>query len=170
MNVGGARVGLQSSANALGVALIERRVKSLGRRARLLQRAHEDMEFIQRRGLMRAFGALLRVRSWLPGGIARYCRRRGARNTLVFSNIGKNFSSGALVRPDGVLAVPGAELVDFAAWGPCRPGTSLFVAMGSYRARQSLWVAYDPAAMSEVQAEDFLSELETQVRSSLAGE
>jgi hypothetical protein len=43
MNVGGARVSLQSSTNALGVVLIDRRVRSLGRRARLLHRAHEDM-------------------------------------------------------------------------------------------------------------------------------
>ncbi len=170
MNVGGARVSLQCSTNALGVALIERRVRSLGRRARLLHRAHEDMEFIQRRGLMRAFGALMRLRSWLPGGIARHCRRGGTRSTLVFSNIGKIFSTSALVRPDGVLAVPGAELTDVAAWGPCRPGSNIFAATGSYRGRQSFWVAFDPAAMSAAQAEDFAGEWEAQVQRSLAGE
>lgn len=170
MNVGGARVSLQSSANALGVALIERRVRSLGRRARLLERAHEDMEFIQQRGLMRAFGALMRLRSWLPGGISRYCRRDGARSTLVFSNIGKLFGGGALVRPDGVLALPGAELMDFAGWGPCRPGTNVFVVMGSYRGRQAFWTSYDPSAMSLAQAEDFANELETQLKRSLASE
>ena len=170
MNVGGARVSLQSSANALGVALIERRVKSLGRRARVLHRAHEDMEFIRQRGLMQAFGALMRLRSWLPGAITRHCRRGGARSTLVFSNIGKLFGSGVLVRPDGVLAVPGAELMTINAWGPCRPGTNVFAATGSYRGRQSFWVAFDPAAMSAAQAEDFASEWEAQVRRSLAGE
>ncbi len=169
MNVGGARVGLQSSTNALGVVLIDRRVRSLGRRARLLHRAREDMEFIQRRGLMRAFGALMRLRGWLPGGIARYCRRSGARSTLVFSNIGKLLGSGALVRTDGVLALPGAELTDIAAWGPCRPGANIFAATGSYRGRQSFWVAYDPMAMSAAQAEDFANEWEAQLRLSLAG-
>lgn len=170
MNVGGARVGLQSSTNALGVVLIDRRVRSLGRRARLLHRAHEDMEFIQRHGLMRAFGALMRLRGWLPGGIARYCRRSGARSTLVFSNGGKLLSNGALVRTDGVLALPGAELTDVAAWGPCRPSANIFVATGSYRGRQSFWVAYAPLAMSAAQAEDFANELEAQLRLSLAGE
>jgi hypothetical protein len=170
MNVGGARLALQSSANALGVALIERRVRSLGRRARLLQRAHEDMEFIQQRSLMRAFGALMRLRSWLPGGIAGYCQRPGARNTLVFSNIGKLFGGGAMVRPDGVLAAPGVELAEFAGWGPCRPGTNLFMVTGSYRGRQGFWISYDPTAMNAAQAEDFAAEFEAQVRRSLAGE
>jgi hypothetical protein len=170
MNVGGARVTLQSSTNALGVVLIDRRVRSLGRRARLLHRAHEDMEFIQRRGLMRVFGALMRLRGWVPGGIARYCGRSGARSTLVFSNIGKLLGTGELVRSDGVLTLPGAELTDIAAWGPCRPGANIFAATGSYRGRQSFWVAYDPAAMSAEQAEDFANEWETQRRLSLAGE
>jgi hypothetical protein len=170
MNVGGARVALQSSTNALGVVLIDRRVRSLGRRARLLHRAHEDMEFIQRRGLMRVFGAFMRLRGWVPGGIARYCGRSGARSTLVFSNIGKLLGTGELVRSDGVLKLPGAELTDFAAWGPCRPGANIFALTGSYRGRQSFWVAYDPAAMSAEQAEDFANEWETQLRRSLAGE
>jgi hypothetical protein len=168
--VGGARVALQSSTNALGVVLIDRRVRSLGRRARLLHRAHEDMEFIQRRGLMRVFGALMRLRGWVPGGIARYCGRSGARSTLVFSNIGKLLGTGELVRSDGVLTLPCAELTDIAAWGPCRPGANIFAATGSYRGRQSFWVGYDPAAMSAEQAEDFANEWETQLRRSLTGE
>jgi hypothetical protein len=170
VNVGGTRSESQRAANALGVALIERRVKALGRRARLLQRAHEDMEFIRRRGLMRAFGAALRVRGWLPGAIARHCRRGGARSTLVFSNLGNVFGRGPLVRPDGVLAVPGAELTAFAGWGPCRPGTSVFVMTAAYRDAQTWGVAFDPAALSVAEAEDFARELEAQRRRSLAGE
>ena len=168
--LGGARSEPRSSAPALGVALIERRVRSLGRRARLLQRAHEDMEFIRARGLARAFRMSMLLRGWLPGQIARYCRRAGARSTLVLSNLGKVFARGPLVGPDGGLKVPGAELTNFAGWGPCRPGTSVFVATGIYRGAQSIWTSYDPGAMSASEAEDFAGELEGQLRRSLAGE
>jgi hypothetical protein len=168
--LGGARSEPRSSAPALGVALIERRVRSLGRRARLLQRAHEDMEFIRARGLARAFRMSMLLRGWLPGQIARYCRRAGARSTLVLSNLGKVFARGPLVGPDGGLTVPGAELTSFAGWGPCRPGTSVFVVTGIYRGAQSIWTSYDPGAMSASEAEDFAGELEVQLRRSLAGE
>lgn len=168
--VGGLRSEVRCSAPALGVAMVERRVRSLGRRARLLQRAHEDMEFILRSGLARAFRASMSLRGWVAGQIARHCRRAGARSTLVLSNLGKVFSRGPLVRPDGVLALPGAELVQFAGWGPCRPGTSIFVVTGAYRGEQAMWVSYDPAALSEAEAEDFVNELEAQVRRSVAGE
>lgn len=170
VNVGGARADARSSSNALGVALIDRRVRSLGRRARLLQRAREDMAFIRQRGLMRAFGAGMWLRGLLPGALRRHCRRGGARSTMVFSNLGKILDRGPLVRPDGVLAVPGAELTGFVGWGPCRPGTSLFVLAAEYRGRLSLGVEYDPTVLSATEAEDFADELETQMRHSSAGE
>lgn len=168
--LGGPRNESRCSANALGVALIERRVKSLGRRARLLQRAHEDMEFIRSRGLAGVFRMSMRVRGLVPGAIARYCRRPGARSTLVFSNLGKVFGRGPLVPPSGALTLPGAVLVSFAGWGPCRPGTSVFVVTGTYRGQQGLWVSYDPEALSVAQAEEFASELEQQVKCSLEGQ
>jgi hypothetical protein len=168
--VGGPRTEPRCSAPALGVMFIERRVRSLGRRARLLVRAHEDMEFIRERGLARVFRASMFLRGLIPGQIARHCRRAGARSTLVLSNLGRVFGRGPLVRPDGVLVLPGAELTDFAGWGPCRPGTNAFVTTGIFRGRQSFWISYDPAAMSAAQAGDFADELEAQVRRSLAGE
>lgn len=168
--VGGPRTDARCSANALGVALIDRRVRSLGRRARLLQRAHEDMDFIVRRGLARAFRASMWLMGLIPGQIARYCRRAGARSTLAVSNLGRCFGRGPLVRPDGVLTVPGAELKSFSAWGPCRPGTGIFVGTGTYRGEQSLWVSYDPTALSVAQAEDFVDEMERQIACTLAGE
>ena len=97
----------------------------------------------------------MRLRSRIPGAIARYCRRTRARSTLVFSNLGKVFGRGPLVRSDGVLALPGAELMSFAGWGPCRPGTSIFVVTGAYLGQQGFWISYDPEALSLKQAEDF---------------
>ncbi len=170
VNTGKARSKTRNSANALGVALIERRVRSLARRPRLLQRARDDLEFIQRRGLMAAFGGALWLRGFVPGGIARHCRRGGARSTLVLSNLGKVFSRGPLVRADGALVLPGGMLTHFAGWGPCRPSTNIFVVVAEYRKNACINIAFDPAAISEAQAQDFAQEFQRQLQLSRTGE
>jgi len=170
VNTGGNRRDAGNSANALGVAPIDRRVKSLGRRARLLQRAREDMAFVRRRGLARAFGAAMWLRGWWPGWIARHCRRGGARSTLVFSNLGRVFSQGPLVQTDGRMALPGAELVSFVGWGPCRPGTAVFILAAEYRGALAWGVSFDSEALGAAQAADFADALDREFLCSAAGE
>jgi hypothetical protein len=170
VNVGGRRGDERISTNAIGVAPIDCRVKTLGRRGRLLERAKEDMTFVRRRGLMRAFGATMWLRCWLPGAIGRHCRRKGARGTLFFSNLGKIFCNGPLVRADGVLVVPGAELTGFTGWGPCRPGTAGFVLMAEYRGALSVGLACDPGALGAAHADCLAGALIVEFRRSAAGE
>jgi len=106
MNVGGARVTSESSTNALRRGPDRRsRCDRWGDGRGCSTARTRTWSSSSGGGLMRVFGALMRLRGWVPGGIARCCGRSGARSTLVFSNIGK-LGAGGLVRSDGVLTLP----------------------------------------------------------------
>jgi hypothetical protein len=153
--------------NIVSMVIIDRRVKSLANRARLLQRAREDMGWIRRKRWGYVFLILLGIYRFLPGGIRGYCRKRVCRATLLLSNVGQAFASSPLLGPDGRVAVPGATLEEIAFGAPLRPGTSAGFIVGVYG--QGLWadLTYDPRVLPAEQADALADAFAEQIRLSI---
>jgi hypothetical protein len=155
------------STNLVGLIGLDRRVKSLGRRERLLVRAKEDMGWVKRKRFGYVFLVVLWLHGLLPGGIRRYARRRKCRATLLMTNLGQILSSSPLLGRDGKVAVPGAVLEDVCLQAPVRPGTSAGLALGVYANVLAADLSYDPRVLTPAQAGDLVQALEDQLKLTL---
>ncbi len=152
------------AANLVGLVGIDRRVKSLARRERLLVRAREDLGWVKRKRLGYVFLVVLWLQGLLPGGIRRYARRRKCRATLLLTNLGQVLSTSPLLNADGRVSVPGAVLEDVCLQAPVRPGTSACLAVGVYASGLAADLTYDPRVLTQAQAEDLVQAFSDQVR------
>jgi hypothetical protein len=152
------------AANLVGLVGIDRRVRSLARRERLLFRAREDLGWVKKRRFGYVFLTVLWLQGLLPGGIRRYARRRKCRATLLLTNLGQILSGSPLLGPDGRVAVPGAVLEDVCLQAPVRPGTSACLAVGVYAHALAADLTYDPRVLTPAQADALVQAFADQLR------
>lgn len=144
------------AANVMSIVTLDRRVRSLRNRDRLLRRAREDMDFIKNKRWGYTFLILLALYRILPGGIRRYARAKRCRATLFLSNMGQIFSRSPLRDASHRVAVPGAVLDDIHLAGTLRPATCVNVALVEYAGELLIDLHYDPRVLTEAQGADLL--------------
>ncbi len=154
------------AANLVGLVILARQLKALGRRERLLQRVNEDMRWVKRGRFGYVFLVLLWLCSFVPGGIRRYSRSRANRTTFLFTNLGNVFATSRLRNAAGKLEVPGAVLESLNLAPPCRPGVHAALAAGFYAGRFWADLQYDPRALDQAEGEALLEAFMTQLRHS----
>jgi NRPS condensation-like uncharacterized protein len=152
------------SANVVGLIIIDRRVKSLANRERLLLRAREDMGWIKRKRWGYVHLVMLALFRTVPGGLRRYSRKRVCRATVLLTNLGQVFGGSPLRNSEGKLAVPGAILEEVGLAAPFRPGTSAGFAVGVYANRLWADLSYDPRILTAAQAEALADAFSHQIK------
>jgi hypothetical protein len=152
------------AANLVGLVILARQLKALGRRERLLQRTNEDMRWIKRGRLGYVFLVQLRLWSLLPGGILRASRSRANRVTFLFTNLGNVLATSRLRNAAGKIEVPGAVMEDLNLAPPCRAGTHAALAVGFYAGRFWADLQYDPRALGQPEGEALLETFFHQLR------
>lgn len=162
--------GTWPAANIFGISIIDRQARSLANRPRLLRRAHEDMELIEKWRFGYAFWMLLRLRRWWPGGIRAYARRPIVRMTVIMSFMGKVFARIPLKHEGVHPTVPGAVLVDLRGVAPTRPGTGVCIDIAVFLGNLVAYLHYDPRVITRDQATALVDELARQLTRSAKGE
>lgn len=152
------------AANLVGLVILARQLKTLGRRERLLQRTREDLRWVKRGRFGYVFLVLLRLRSFVPGGIRRYARSRASRTTFLFTNLGEAFATSRLRNAAGKIEVPGAVMDSLNLAPPCRPGTHAALAVGFYAGQFWADLQYDPRALERRDGEALLEAFFHQLR------
>lgn len=133
-----------SAANLTSIVTLDRRLRSLGNREKLLQRAHEDMDWVKNKGMRFAFWTWLRMCKLIPHGIQRMSHRSGCHGTIIFANHCQLVTRSPLRNKDRKLEVPGAVLIDMKMVSPIRPGTTAALVVGTYAGDLCADLHYDP--------------------------
>jgi hypothetical protein len=162
--------GAWPAANLFGIALLERRARSLANRARLLRRAKEDLDLVEKGRFGYALWMLLRLRRLAPGGIRAYARRPVVRMTMVLSFMGKVFARTALKRQGRRAAVPGAVLEEMLGIAPTRPGTCACLDVAIVYNQLVAFLNYDARVLSAAQAAALMQAFRAQLALSVAGQ
>ncbi len=152
------------AANLVGLVILARQLKALGRRERLLQRTNEDMRWVKRGRFGYVFHVHLWLWSFVPGGIRRRSRSRANRTTFLFTNLGHAFATSRLTNAAGKIEVPGAVMDSVNLAPPCRPGTHAALAAGFYAGQFWADLQYDPQALGPTDAEALLESFLHQLR------
>ena len=152
------------AANLVGLVILARQLKALGRRERLLQRVNEDMRWVKRGRFGYAFLVFLQLCRLVPGGIRRFSRSRVNRSTFLFTNLGNVFASSRLMNSARKLEVPGAVLESLHLAPPCRPGTNAALAVGFYAGQFWADLQYDPRTLTSAEAETLIDSFVGQLR------
>ena len=155
---------LLPAANLVGMVVIDRQLKSLWKRERLLQRIDEDMSLIKRGRLGLVFLLLLSLAGLIPGGIRRYARSYSRGATFLITNLGDVFAASKLRNADGKLAVPGAVMEGLNIAAPCRPGTQAALAVGFYAGKFWADIQYDSRYLTRSDADSLIEEFLNQLR------
>ncbi len=155
--------------NLVSMVIIDRTVKSCGKRERLLRRAHEDMELIRRHRLGGVFWRILRLCRWMPGGIRGYTRREKVRATMVLTNFGRAFHHGPVPEAHRRFAVPGAVLTEVITAPVMRAGTVACLGVGVLAGRLHADLHYDPRVLAKEQAAALADEFVRQMELSRRG-
>lgn len=145
-----------SAANITSIVSLDRRMKSLGNRERLLTRAHEDMGWVKHRGLRFTFWTLLWFSRCKADGIKRYSNRPGCHGTIIFANHCQLITRSPLRNKQRKLEVPGAVLEDMTMISPIRPGTTAALVIGTYAGNLLADLHYDPRFHTHAQADMLL--------------
>jgi hypothetical protein len=152
------------AANLVGIIILARQLKALGRRERLLQRVNEDMRWVKRGRFGYVFLVLLWLHSFVPGGIRRYSRSRANRITFLLTNLGNVFATSRLKNAVGKIEVPGAVLESLNLAPPCRPGLNAGLAVGFYAGQFWADLQYDPRALTREEGEALIESFIGQLR------
>ncbi|MES1166892.1 MAG: hypothetical protein ABUL68_02725, partial [Pseudomonadota bacterium] len=152
------------AANLVGLVIMARQLKELGRRERLLRRVNEEMRWVKRGRFGYVFLVMLRLYSFVPGGIRRYSRSRSSRTTFLFTNLGTVFATSRLKNAAGKIEVPGAVLESLNVPPPCRPGLNAGLAAGFYAGQFLADLQYDPRALTREEGEALLESFIRQLR------
>ncbi len=145
-----------SAANVTSVVSLDRRLRSLGNREKLLQRAHEDMDWVKNKGIRFAFWTWLRLCKFKPQGIQRFSHRSGCQGTIILANHCKLLTRSPLRNKDRKIVVPGAVLLDMKMVSPIRPGTTAALVVGTYAENLCADLHYDPRFHSVEEAAKLL--------------
>lgn len=145
-----------SAANITSIVSLDRRMRSLGNRERLLTRAHEDMGWVKHRGLRFTFWTLLSFCRLASNGIWRYSQRPVCQGTIIFANHCQLITRSPLRNKQRKLEVPGAVLEDLTMISPIRPGTTAALVIGTYAGNLLADLHYDPRFHSEAEADRLL--------------
>ena len=145
-----------SAANITSIVSLDRRMRSLDNRERLLTRAHEDMNWVKHRGLRFAFWTMLRLCRLRSNGIRRHSQREGCQGTIIFANHCQLITRSPLRNKQRKMEVPGAVLEDMTLVSPIRPGTTAALVIGTYAGNLLADLHYDPRYHTEAQAEKLL--------------
>ncbi|MDR3232816.1 MAG: WS/DGAT domain-containing protein [Planctomycetaceae bacterium] len=145
------------ASNTVTMLFLDRRLRQCADKEQLLKSIKREMDWAKRAEQKHYLLMALRIRDYLPGGIALMLKPRICRSTAVLSNLGRVFANVPLPQQDdGKLVVGKAVLEEVAASPPIRFGTLISFSMLTYADRLCYILRYDSQNMTKAQAEDFL--------------
>ncbi|MDR1385698.1 MAG: WS/DGAT domain-containing protein [Planctomycetaceae bacterium] len=148
------------AANTVTMIFLDRKQRDFSDPQRLLQSVHREMNWIKRTQQKHVFLLGLRLRQFLPGGLAQALKSPKCGATCVLSNLGRVFERLTIPqRNDGKLMIGNAVLEEIDATPPIRPGTLISISTLTYAGRIRVILRYDSQNMTAQQAEDFLQKL-----------
>jgi hypothetical protein len=145
------------AANAVTMLFLDRRERDFSDPDELLQKIHQETEWIKRTEQKHFLLLTLSIRDRLPGGISWELKSQKCQATAVLSNLGKVFELLPFMRRhDGRFFVGNAVLEEIDATPPIRPGTLVSFSTLTYANRLRLILRYDAKNMTAEQANDLL--------------
>ncbi|MDR2116880.1 MAG: condensation domain-containing protein [Planctomycetaceae bacterium] len=145
------------AANTVTMLFLDRKEQDFSDPDLLLQKIHQETEWIKRTEQKHVLLLSLKIRNRLPGGINYELRSPKCRATAVLSNLGKIFETLPLMRRhDGRLFVGNAVLEAIDAAPPIRSGTLVSLSALTYAHQLRLILRYDAKNMTAEQANNLL--------------
>jgi NRPS condensation-like uncharacterized protein len=145
------------AANSVTMLFLDRKERDFSNPDRLLEKIHQETDWIKRTEQKHVLLLSLKIRNRLPGGIKYELMSPKCRATAVLSNLGKIFESLPFMRRhDGRLFVGNAVLEEIDATPPIRSGTLISLSTLTYANRLRLILRYDAKNMTTEQAVDLL--------------
>ncbi len=145
-----------SAANVTSIVTLDRRMKSLDNRIRLLSRIHKDMNWVKHRGLRFTFWTMLKLRRFLPHGIVRYSQRPKCQGSIIFANHCQLATRSPLLSKKRMIEAPGLQMTEVTMVSPIRSGTMAALVVGSYANRLLIDLHYDPKFITQSQADKLI--------------
>jgi hypothetical protein len=154
------------AANAVTMLFLDRQEREFSNPDELLQKIHQETEWIKRTEQKHFLLLTLNIRDRLPGGIGWELKSPKCRATAVLSNLGKVFESLSFMRRhDGRFFVGNAVLEEIDATPPIRSGTLVSFSALTYANRLRLILRYDAKNMTAEQANNLLQILFSFIKS-----
>ncbi|MDR1493296.1 MAG: condensation domain-containing protein [Planctomycetaceae bacterium] len=148
------------AANTVTMIFLDRKQRDFSDPQRLLQSVHREMNWVKRTRQKHVLLLGLRLRQFLPGGLAQALKSPKCGATCVLSNLGRVFDQLSIPRRgDGKLMLGSAVLEEIDATPPIRPGTLISISTLTYAGRIRIILRYDSQNMTPQQAKDFLQTL-----------
>ncbi|MDR0337035.1 MAG: hypothetical protein LBI18_08090 [Planctomycetaceae bacterium] len=145
------------TANSVTMLFLDRKERDFTEPTQLLQRIHQETNWIKRTEQKHVLLLSMKIRDRLPGGLNYELKSQKCRATAVLSNLGRIFESLPFMRRhDGRLFIGNAVLEEIDAAPPIRSGTLISLSALTYANQLRLILRYDAKNMTNEQANDFL--------------
>lgn len=148
-----------SAANRVSFVSVDRKARPFHRFTEFAKGIHGQMDVIHSHDLGLTFQAFLKIRSMLPGGVARLAREDYCGATAILTNLGKPLRRTGLPKRQGKLCPGNLVLEELELLPPLRPHTHISFAACRFGGRQQITACFDQRKLTREDAQEMLKRL-----------
>ena len=145
-----------SAANRVSFVSVDRKARPFHRFAEFAKGIHGQMDVIHSHDLGLTFQAFLKLRSMLPGGVARLANEDDCGATAILTNLGKPLRRTGLPQREGKLCPGNLVLESLELLPPLRPHTHISFAACRFAGRQQITACFDRRKLTRDDARELL--------------